>query len=319
MSKERKSYIKLLFEMRNNLVSKGDIFGLGDKYYLLDVPEIKNPEYYLFTGREYHIAGVMSEILKHYSDVTIKVGIILRKIGIDLIKILLKSKSVNRFKTIPIKLIEILRSAGYKVGYMHEYDKYPGFLLWEYGFIDDFKVYINNLFNLFEKYKIKKIITISPHSMEILKVISKDFVDNKSNIEVIHYSQLLSKSKNIIHKLCNSVKLAYHDPCHLVRVLNIIEEPRDVIRRCGYEIIEHENSRIMTSCCGAPLESILPNVSREIAKMRLKELSELDVDYVITICPFCLSTFSSVIKEGKPIVLDLIEFLYDKLIKNECR
>ena len=313
MEEELKDQLKLLLEMRDNINKSGDALGLKDKYYDLEVPKIENPEYYLFTGREYHIAGALSEMAKYEHSFSLKVGLFMRKIGIDPLKIIIKSGVVKRFKEIPVKLFELLTGAGYKVSYNIQYDKYPGTLLWEYGFINDFKLYINNLFDVFKNLGVKKIVTISPHSTEVLKIVSKEYLENESDVEIIHYTDLLSKSD--LKFRSDNIKVAYHDPCHLARVIGITEEPRELIKRCGCELLEHDYSKDLTTCCGAPVESIAPEVSKEIARKRINELKELGVDVIITACPFCLAILSSVAKSNDPKIIDLIEFLYERWIK----
>ena len=42
-------------------------------------------------------------------------------------------------------------------------------------------------------------------------------------------------------------KVTYHDPCHLKRGLGISEEPRQLIRDAGYELVEMNDA---DACCG---------------------------------------------------------------------
>jgi Fe-S oxidoreductase len=42
-------------------------------------------------------------------------------------------------------------------------------------------------------------------------------------------------------------KLTYHDSCHLQRTLNVHEEPRELMKKAGFELVEMFESDM---CCG---------------------------------------------------------------------
>ena len=47
-----------------------------------------------------------------------------------------------------------------------------------------------------------------------------------------------------------NLKATYHDPCHLGRMLGLIEEPRAILRALGVELVEMEHNRVFSTCCG---------------------------------------------------------------------
>jgi fumarate reductase (CoM/CoB) subunit B len=84
-----------------------------------------------------------------------------------------------------------------------------------------------------------------------------------------------------------NMKVCYHDPCHLVRGQGISKEPRKVLNKIkGVEFVEME---VPDQCCGAGggVRSGKPEIAAGLGSKKVKMVEKLDVDAVITICPFC--------------------------------
>ncbi len=84
-----------------------------------------------------------------------------------------------------------------------------------------------------------------------------------------------------------NMKVCYHDPCHLVRGQGISKEPREVLNKIkGVEFVEME---VPDQCCGAGggVRSGKPEIAAGLGSKKVKMVEKLDVDAVITICPFC--------------------------------
>ena len=291
---EIRDRLKLILEMRNNILKYEDPLGLTDEFYQLNIEDDPKGEYLLFTGREYVIAGVMSSIVDYLikaGDKLVKIFTLMKSLSRHTIRLIAsRSKLLSRFKEIPVKLAQILRQHNISLRYIPELDLYPGTLLWEYGFKDEFIEHAKKIYNKLSSTKVKGIITLSPHSTEILKIIYPKYL-NLDSLQILHYSQILTNYKLNTRRL--DATATYHDPCHLVRELEIIEEPRKIIRCIVREYIDHKYSGKRTSCCGAPIEGLIPTLSRELARHRIRELSELPVDYIVVSCPFCLSNLLS--------------------------
>jgi Fe-S oxidoreductase len=87
-------------------------------------------------------------------------------------------------------------------------------------------------------------------------------------------------------------RVTYHDPCHLGRMLGIFEEPREILRQLGIEIIEMEHNRYFSTCCGGGggLRAVDDSLSIEISKNRIRDALAVGVEMIITLCPTCEST-----------------------------
>jgi iron-sulfur cluster protein len=82
-------------------------------------------------------------------------------------------------------------------------------------------------------------------------------------------------------------KVTYHDPCHLKRGLDIWQEPRQLIKDAGYEIVEMKDA---DSCCGFGGDSLLthPELCGSILKRKLDNIEATGVDTVVTACTTCV-------------------------------
>jgi len=114
-------------------------------------------------------------------------------------------------------------------------------------------------------------------------------------IKVKHISTFLCEfSNNPLKRTSIRGKVAYHDPCHLGRHSNIYEEPRHVITNlAGLEIVEFKDNREEATCCGGGggLMSAFRELSEKIALGKLKYLLKLNVNKLVTACPFCELNF----------------------------
>ncbi|MCD7781959.1 MAG: succinate dehydrogenase/fumarate reductase iron-sulfur subunit [Methanosphaera sp.] len=107
------------------------------------------------------------------------------------------------------------------------------------------------------------------------------------NLNVMDISEFLvdKVKKEDTNKL--DLKVTYHDPCHLVRGQGISSQPREILKNInGVEFIEMEKP---DQCCGAGggVKSGRPEIADALSDRKVEMIDKLDVDHVITICPFC--------------------------------
>ena len=78
----------------------------------------------------------------------------------------------------------------------------------------------------------------------------------------------------------------------------------------GVEFIEMKNA---DKCCGAGggVKSGMPQLAEELADEKVENIEALDVDYVVTVCPFCERNIQDSIdkKESDKSVINLMELL----------
>ena len=184
------------------------------------------------------------------------------------------------------------------------------------GYFIDFETLVKKNYRIFKGHGVKKIITPCPACFKTFKLEYPKFVDN-FDIEVEHITQTIwnaiKNGKLKVKKTKKPVKVTYHDPCHLGRYCGIYEEPREILKALGYELVEMKFNRENAWCCGGGggLRSNYPELSQEIAKERVKHAREVKADMIVNSCPMCYSCLSDVNKKVKSVELSSI--IVDKI------
>ena len=175
----------------------------------------------------------------------------------------------------------LLKLAGVEFSYLHEEEMYPGTLLNDMGFSDSFAKYAARLSDSFRKSGARKIITVDPHTYDLLKntvpSVLPDF-----DFEVVHYLELIG---NIRLKQTGR-KIVFHEPCHLSRRFSSFTAPNDLVGRACDVSLPSRNGR-RTHCCGGPDELLFPSTASAVSRRRTEQLAETGADIVVTACPVC--------------------------------
>jgi len=165
------------------------------------------------------------------------------------------------------------------------------------GYEQDFEDVKRKNLDLFDEHGIRKIIVNCPACYHIF---SKHY-----NLKVEHITQTILKKIDYFDKKFNE-KITYHDPCHLGRYCDIYEEPRKILRKLGFKVIELEKNRQDALCCGggAGLKGNYPKLASTIAKNIFKKVK---TKKLITTCPMCYAHFKENAKDIE--ILELSEVL----------
>jgi len=108
----------------------------------------------------------------------------------------------------------------------------------------------------------------------------------------------LIKEGKIKFKEAPEITFTYHDPCHLVRSLNISQEPRESLISAGLKLVEMFES---DTCCGMGGSYSLkfPEISGTILRRKLENIKKTEAKLVCTDCPGCvMQILGGVDKEG---------------------
>lgn len=147
----------------------------------------------------------------------------------------------------------------------------------------------NNL-KLFKEHNIGKIITNCPACFKTFNQYKDLLPEFDVEVEFITTPILkyLEKS-NVDYN--RRERVTYHDPCHLGRHSGIYDEPREILKLLGYEVVEMHNSRNESLCCGggAGLRTNNPELANKVAKKRIEQARVIGVDRIITTCPLCFT------------------------------
>ncbi len=200
----------------------------------------------------------------------------------------------------------LLKKIGIQFGYLYENDMYSGVLLYDMGLDDYFREYAMTVYDKLKSLGVKTLITIDPHTTYIMREVYKNIISGY-DLTVKNYLEILANSS------INSTKIlkmdaTLHDPCYYARYLKIIDEPRRLLEKGGISIIEPDRNKELTFCCGGPIESITPGLSKRVAQLRMSELSTANKN-IITMCPICYANLSRV-KSRDTVIKDVSHYLY---------
>jgi Fe-S oxidoreductase len=161
------------------------------------------------------------------------------------------------------------------------------------GYEKDFEKLKEKNNNFFKKYGVSRIITNCPACYKVL---------SGYGLEVEHITQTVWKGIGKI-KMKHKGEITYHDPCHLGRHSNIYDEPRNILKAIGFDVVELQGNRGDSMCCGAGggLKTNYPKLSGNIADNLLKRVR---TKKLVTPCPMCYAHF----KENAPKGLEILEF-----------
>jgi len=99
-----------------------------------------------------------------------------------------------------------------------------------------------------------------------------------------------------------TVRVGYHDSCHMLRELRIKEAPRDVLRTiAGLELVELESSE---RCCGfgGTFSGRYPDVSVAMADAKIDDMETAKIDVLVSSDPGCLLQLAGrMSRQGTPV------------------
>jgi Fe-S oxidoreductase len=83
-------------------------------------------------------------------------------------------------------------------------------------------------------------------------------------------------------------QVTYHDPCRLVRYLNVHEQPRAVLAAVPeLELSEMEDNRERALCCGSTAWINCGGSAKAIQKKKLQQARQTGASVMLTTCPKC--------------------------------
>jgi Fe-S oxidoreductase len=259
------------------------------------------------------------------SELPTTLAVFQRKSGFDIANLYNKLTIKKRHTEgeILIDAVKVLRNLGIDFGYLGDEEPCCGGLLHYAGMEQDF---INNSHRLYDKLKslgVKRIISIVPSCTYTLKNLIPQHVPS-SKIEVLHFSEVVLKNiPSIALKFPRKVKVTYHDPCQLSRYLQLIDEPRGIIKAIkNVEFVETNwTNREWSTCCGGGggFEAVFPELSEILAVNRAKELCDTGAELIVTNCPGCLMQIKSGLKQLKNNTVEVLDLAQIILMAMESK
>lgn len=318
----------VLSQLADNLVRTGDPLGFKSVYWTdwargLDLP--RGGDTVLFTARMYQMLPYVAQTTglveqakpflsrKGFGQV-INLGN--RLAGEAILR--LKASGSKDIKDKGEKTLRGIATAlalvGHKVGYLYEDEPYSGVLLHDLGLTDFVGPHAERVYKIFKDKGVKKVICVDPHTTNMLREVFPKYLPGYG-LEVAHYLEVISPESEA---LARAVKAApagdyvIHDPCVMARNLEMVSQSREVAQALGLSIIEPENAKKDTACCGGPIEYAFSDMSGMVSSIRIEELKALSANILVN-CPICLLNLAKYEKTSGLKVLDLGQVLYESL------
>jgi len=163
-----------------------------------------------------------------------------------------------------------------------------GGFLDESGYEKDLRKLARENSEEFKSKEYKKIITNCPLcciTLNNYKNIIPGWTINVEHIILTILNKL--RENNEFMKNIFSEQVAYYDSCYLARYMNLVNEPREVLKKLGYNIFEFKKNKEETLCCGScgGLIHTNPDLSNKIASNFIKMLKRSGIKKIITSDP----------------------------------
>ena len=190
------------------------------------------------------------------------------------------SDEKKAFDRILRNIAKVLQASKVDFFYRSQLDDYSGVLLYDLGDQEGFVEHARYVAEKLKAAKVRRLITVDPHTTYALKVLFPKYVD--AYFDVKTYFELVDFPSANGHR-----RVTLHDPCFYGRYLDLADVPTAVLGKLGIECKGVENSGRFTNCCGGPAESISPKLSAEVRDRRLEELN-VTGEQIVAMCPICL-------------------------------
>ena len=186
-----------------------------------------------------------------------------------------------------------------------------GALAYHIGSNNELKTHVESVNDWFKSNNISEIITICAGCYNYLTKYYPQFLGNNFQIEVKHLLQFMVQQENLaklnLKNLGKSMKVSYHDACHLRNaIIPIIDEPRKILESIeNVELKEMDNIKTNSICCGAGggVYSTFKENSDYNSKLIFDQLKRGKA--LLTACPFCYTALNRVRDENlikKPVI-----------------
>ena len=209
---------------------------------------------------------------------------------------------------------KILETAGIRYGVLAE-ESCSGHHSRRQGEELQFQTLAGENIERFKENGVAKAISPCPHCLHTFRW-EYPTLDAEFQPEVIHHSefitQLVADGKLQLGANGRSNdKLTYHDPCYLGRFEGVYEEPRDLIRRTGAELVELGRRRERSFCCGGGSAGFVreQEVARRVDVERKEEISGSGARTLVTSCPECKMMLDAAVEE----TVDLAELVAESI------
>ena len=292
--------------LADNIITKQNILGVNKEQgarwaHNLNLPS--QAETVFFAGCGYQFSAQLEVLMSLArgidksvigSELPMRFARFQKKLGINLPGIY--SNVLSRGGEAEVKPLEaavkVLRNLGIQPGYLAEDEPCCGAPLHHAGLQAKFAENARQAYRTLKSSGVKQVIGIVPYCTHALLKLFPLYVEGY-DLEVRHFLEIVDeKIASLKLRFPRKVRVTYHDPCQLVRFMNLVEEPRRILKAIeGIELVETDwTCGKYATCCGGGggFETVFPELSQVLAVNRISELMETRPEIIVTHCPGCI-------------------------------
>ncbi|MEF8780108.1 MAG: heterodisulfide reductase-related iron-sulfur binding cluster [Haloferacaceae archaeon] len=255
----------------------------------------------------------------------------------------------DRNKKVARALARLFEAADVEFGILFDDEKFDGNDIRRVGEEFLYLELAGHHVETFEECDFEKIVCTDPHSYNTMKneypeVDFASFADDPvmpfeydeqwnadGAVDVLHWTQvveeLVSEGRLDLSGTELDYTVTYHDPCHLGRMNDEYEAPRELVRATGADLHEMPRNRNDSYCCGGGGGGLWLDIDEETkpSEERLREaLEDTDagdaVEKFVVACPMCTTMYEDGRKTGgfedDIEIVDVAELLIEALEAN---
>ncbi len=220
--------------------------------------------------------------------------------------------------SVPRAVAQTLQLAGYEFGLMHEQWCCGGPAA-EMGYVEQARRFAEHNLADWRAAGARRLLVLDPHDYisfteDYPRYFGADF-DLEIVLVVELFAQMIADGR-LRPSVPVDRAITYHDPCRLNKRKGIWRQPRDILRAIpGLRFTDVDHVTQWSFCSGAggglPIEK--PELTAAISARRIEQVATLDVDTLVSACPWSERPLSAAGAAADIDVIDLHELLAESL------
>ena len=221
--------------------------------------------------------------------------------------------------SVPRAVAQTLTLAGLEFGLMREQWCCGGPAA-EMGYLEQAQRFARHNLEDWRAVGARRVIVLDPHDyITFTEDYPKYFGEEYDDIEIVLAVELfaeLIREGRLTPSVAVNRTVTYHDPCRLNKRKGIWSEPREILRAIpGLDFRDVDRVTQWSYCSGGgaglPIEK--PELTAAISGRRLERAAELEVDTLVSACPWSERPLSAAGEERSIDVVDIHELLAESL------
>jgi heterodisulfide reductase subunit D len=221
--------------------------------------------------------------------------------------------------SVPRAVAQLLRRAGVEFGLMREQWCCGGPAA-EMGYVDQAMRFARHNLDDWRAVGAKRVIVLDPHDyITFTEDYPRYFGAEFDDLEIVLAVEMLAGlvgDGTLTPSVPIERTITYHDPCRLNKRRGIWREPREILRAIpglDFRDVDHVTQWSYCSGAGAGLSVEKPELTAKISERRLERAAELEVDTLVSACPWSERPLGAAGEARAIDVVDIHELLAESL------